>query len=399
MINKIKQINKLFLIIFLFLIAANNVSAQASTDANSKKYGVTYPVAELGNCSSFSACRTYCDDQSRRDQCIAFAKKKGFYKEESADNNKANIIQAAKTTLGCSDQASCNQFCNQEENRQKCRDFAQKYNLEERDQGPGDQKIMQKAKEILGCDSETACRGICEQPDNREKCSRFAKEAGIEGGVRRVGPGGCNSEESCRAYCDNHEEECRNFDGGAEDQDREKRPSKGSGGPVCTTRESCIEFCKNPANAEACKNVVIKGDENKGPSAEEVQRQMGALRQNIGQMPEESQECLKRALGANYDKIMAGETLTTPIDGSAMQACFSQGVKEREAKEDLKKPKKVDDFGTEFRNTEFRPSGEPVRPSEFQEIQKEAAPSPVPQVQGVSTKRSLLNMVLDWIRK
>lgn len=323
MTYQIKQTLILLFFSLSFFITANVAFAQ----------GVRFPVAELGNCANVSACRAYCDDQANRVQCTDFAKKKGLYKEE----------QNAKKADG--------------------------------------QKILVKAKEILGCNSESACRAICEQESNRDKCSRFAKEAGIEGGVKRVGPGGCNSEESCRAYCDTHEEECQKFGGGPDGNQgpRDKnRPPKGSGGPVCTTRDECEAFCKNPANQEACKNVVISKDENKGPNPEEVKAQMGRLRQNIAQMPAESQECLKQALGGDtFAKIMAGEALSSPIDGGVMQSCFAKGVKEFEEKENLKKPKKVDDFGSE---------SQPVQPTQTQEVK------------GVSIGRTFLNNLLDWLR-
>lgn len=334
MINTLKQTGKLLFFSLLFFVAANTASAQ----------NIKFPVAELGNCANRDACRAYCSEQVNQAQCTAFAKRSGLDKGEQPKNRPAG-------------------------------------------NGPeGDQKILQKAKEILSCNSESVCRAICDQESNREKCSRFAKEAGIDGGVRRVGPGGCTSEETCRAYCDQHEEECRKFGGGQGDdrggpRDKNGQP-EGNGGPVCKTREECKAFCSNPANAEACKNVVIAEDENKGPSAEEVQRQMGGLRQNILQMPEESQTCIKNAIGGEtYNKIMAGEALSSPIDGGAMQSCFSQGIKERDEKNTP--TSKPDDY-----STDYGPNGE----------KREVVPTTqTSQVQGVSAKVSLIEKILNWV--
>ena len=201
-----KAIFSVFFALGFLAVFAGYAFAQEDPDETARKRGITFPISELGNCSSFAECKTYCDLEANRDACVSFAKKKGFYKEEQRPNSE--ILQSAKVELGCDSEQTCRVICEQETNIERCQAFAQKHGLEGPRGKPGDQKVLQKAREILGCDSESSCRAVCEQETNQEKCSRFAQETGLGGGVRRVGPGGCNSEESCIRYCEANPAEC-----------------------------------------------------------------------------------------------------------------------------------------------------------------------------------------------
>ncbi len=55
------------------VLVADRVSAQ--TTAASPAASIQYPVAELGNCTNETTCRTYCDDTTHTDACLAFAEK------------------------------------------------------------------------------------------------------------------------------------------------------------------------------------------------------------------------------------------------------------------------------------------------------------------------------------
>lgn len=245
--NILKILISVLILLSTLSVFAGISYAQETPETKAKKFGVAFPVAELGNCASVSECRTYCEDQTHRDACVTFAKKKGFYKEPEVDTKRQALIQSAKTELGCTSEESCKEICQQEANFEKCRAFAEKNGLENGPRNPGDRKILEKAKEILGCDSKESCKAICEQEANKDKCSEFAKQTGLEGGNRRVGPGGCNSEESCKAYCEKNPEECKKFGGGPPSGDKDK---KGPGG--CDSEESCKKYCNE--HPDECKN-------------------------------------------------------------------------------------------------------------------------------------------------
>lgn len=236
----------LLTLLSIFFIVPHSF-AQESPETTAKKYGVTFPIAELGNCASFSTCREYCEDATHADQCVSFAKKKGFYKETQNDSRKKEMMEAAKTQLGCTSETSCRETCQKEENFEKCSAFSQKHGVGEGPKGnPRDKNVLQKAQQILGCNSETSCKSVCEQDVNKDKCSEFAKQTGLGGGIKKVGPGGCNSEESCRTYCEKNRDECMKFGGGpGGGSPPPEAQRRGPGG--CSSEESCKVYCeKNP---------------------------------------------------------------------------------------------------------------------------------------------------------
>lgn len=263
-----------FILVFLFTGLSH--AQEENPEETAKKHGISFPISELGNCSSFSTCKSFCDSESNRETCINFAKKKGFYK--GPPKNEAMLSQA-RSELGCDSEQSCRAVCEQEANREKCMSFAQKHGLGGPPQGsPGDRKILERAKSELRCDSESSCKSVCENPANQEKCSNFAKASGLGGGVRRVGPGGCNSEESCKVYCETHQEEC-----GIPGSTR-----RGPGG--CNSEESCRKLCE--VNPEECKRQgggpAPAGVEDKfcSENPEKCAEGRGGPRESGGQRPD-----------------------------------------------------------------------------------------------------------------
>ncbi|MBI2641676.1 hypothetical protein HYW87_03725, partial [Candidatus Roizmanbacteria bacterium] len=209
------------------------------------KYSISFPIAELGSCGSLAECRTFCEDPVNYDDCVSYAKSKGFYKEDELSERQETLLDAAESELGCNNIDSCQAVCHQEENFDKCNTFAKKYGISGgHTEDPAKQEIIQKARQTLGCDSPQSCRSFCEKEENRQKCSEFAKQTGLRGGEIRQGPGGCTSEETCRAFCSdpNNYQVCRGF-------------SQGSGGKFvgpggCNSEESCRAYCQQ--NPQEC---------------------------------------------------------------------------------------------------------------------------------------------------
>jgi len=221
------------------LVFAGQISAQEEA---LEEYGVSYPISELGECESFSECRSYCDDPVNADTCVEYAKEKGFYDEEELEQNKETALKRSKVELGCDSEVSCRNLCEQPANYQKCSNFARKYELGGGVvDNPGESSVLNKAKEVLGCNSITSCKAYCEDESHKDECSSFAKSVGLRGGEQKVGPGGCSSEQSCREFCasvDNYKI-CQSFMASVGGQ------FSGPGG--CSSEESCREFCsRNP---------------------------------------------------------------------------------------------------------------------------------------------------------
>src|SRR5260221_13453887 len=205
------------------------------------KYGIIYPIVELGSCTDYSSCRSYCEDPVHKDACISFAKSKGFYKEDATTIKAQPILDAAKTELGCSSYDSCKSFCQVDSNKDKCDSFAKSHQLTGgRVDDPAKSTIIQKAKEVLGCNSEDSCKSYCSQASNSQKCSDFAKSVGLKGGEVQQGPGGCSSAQTCKTFC----ADPANFDTCSKFAGSNGGPSgqfKGPGG--CDSPQSCQSYC------------------------------------------------------------------------------------------------------------------------------------------------------------
>ncbi len=191
------------------IIGASRIYAAGELQKIAEKYNITFPIQELGGCTNLGECRQFCEDPINQPTCIAFAKTKGFYKGDIYKQKKATALSSAQNELGCNSEKTCKEFCQQSENQEKCNNFAKKYTL----RGgitinPQQANIITEAKTTLGCTSPTTCADFCAQDNNKQKCSNFAKQTGLSGGEVHQGPGGCTSESSCKEYCNQHPQEC-----------------------------------------------------------------------------------------------------------------------------------------------------------------------------------------------
>ncbi len=231
-------------LVLLFL--AKSTHAQTPTEDVTTKYGITFPISEIGGCTDYASCRSFCDDPVNLTSCNEFAKKKGFYKEDKSLTN-GKFIDVAKNDLGCDSAQSCKQVCQKQENFEKCNNFAKKLELSGGYvRSPGDSKVLEKAKEALGCDSTGSCANFCQQEGNHQKCADFARQTGLRGGELVRGPGGCATEGTCRSFCLDpaNFNECSTF------TPTQIGKFKGPGG--CDSSDSCRTYCEqNSANCRS----------------------------------------------------------------------------------------------------------------------------------------------------
>lgn len=236
------------LIVLFFGVTVSAQTPSLSPEDAAAKYGVTFPIEELGNCESYDACRTFCEDPVNHNACIDFAKEKGFYQEGPIKTNKDEILATANAELGCDSETSCMALCSEPANFDKCSAFAERHGLGGGHVAdPSAREFLARAKEVLGCDSPTSCMNFCNNEANRQKCSEFAQQVGLRGGEHQAGPGGCTSEETCRAFCSDPQnfQICKGFQAGVGEQ------FSGPGG--CNSESSCKEYCQN--NPQACGYV------------------------------------------------------------------------------------------------------------------------------------------------
>ncbi|MBI2020558.1 hypothetical protein HYS94_04020 [Candidatus Daviesbacteria bacterium] len=220
----------------------------ADPEVRAKIYGVTFPIAELGDCASYYECRSFCEDPLNSQACIDYGKSKGFYNEEEIDAKKEGILEAAKRALGCDSYETCKTFCQIPTNQDKCDAFARSQNLVGGHvDNPAKVEILEKAKQVLGCDSYAACASFCSQQDNQNKCSEFARQVGLRGGEVRVGPGGCTSESTCKAFCSDPQnyQVCSGFSSSS--------GGKFTGPGGCDSEVSCRSYCQE--HEDECRRL------------------------------------------------------------------------------------------------------------------------------------------------
>ena len=77
---------------------------------------INYPIPELGNCASESACQTYCDNVENIEVCLNAAEKYGLMSSnEVAEAKKILPFLKAGTTPGkCKSEKECNNYCDKE---------------------------------------------------------------------------------------------------------------------------------------------------------------------------------------------------------------------------------------------------------------------------------------------
>ena len=247
---------------------------------------ITYPITELGNCSDANACFIYCNQPKNQSTCYAYAKNHGLINEEEVENEEEDlppekmqeIITSAKTELGCEGKEQCMTICSAPENYAKCEAFAKKHNLykgpppiDERG-GIPPVEILEKAKTELGCTSERSCMEFCNKPENSEKCMDFAKnnklmreddyekhkkqfnnskeqkEKMLEEAKAELG---CDSYETCAKFCGNptNVEKCMTL---GRRHGMGPPPSQNYPPPKpCTNEVECRAYCEK--NPQECK--------------------------------------------------------------------------------------------------------------------------------------------------
>ncbi len=152
--------------------------------------------------------------------------------------------------------------------------------------------IVYPIAELGNCASKVECRTYCSDPVHRTACTSYALKNGIISPTpsqidtalsQMMKSLGCTSKESCKAFCaeTTHYDACNNaakkFNAkGGYQVDKTALATKimsvlnSTGDKVCTSYESCKNYCDQKENREACtqaaKQAGVKGGiELKGP--------------------------------------------------------------------------------------------------------------------------------------
>lgn len=251
------------MLLFFALFVTSYVFAEISNEEFAQKFSVTFPIAELGNCTDVASCRTFCEDPVNRTACKTFAQSRGI--QNPVETKKEEILNTAKTELGCDSEITCKALCSAPENFQKCSEFAKKNGLK------GGYKVEKAAianqviqflnEKGIACTSYESCKEFCSIEENKATCSEMAQKFALRGGNERKGPGGCTSEETCKNYCSDPSnfQECTQYSRKLAGGDP-RTQFIGPGG--CTTEQSCKLYCMD--HPTECRKIKedIKPDIN-----------------------------------------------------------------------------------------------------------------------------------------
>lgn len=359
------RINKNLLAVFalaIAVLAGFTIFVQAQTTSTSagggtslsQGQGITFPIAELGNCASQSDCRAYCGEPGNMDACVEFAKTHGLMNGDEAKQAEKfkNLLQDGGGPGGCSSENSCRSYCENISHMDECVAFAKKMGVADSD--------VKQAEKVLsyvksggampgGCDSKDSCETYCNDFSHAEECFAFAQKAGlnISQGNNEIPPGqfqkflelakngqtpgGCKTKDQCESYCkdQSHFQECVDFGekagfiSSAQAQKIKTLGGKGPGG--CDSQTSCESYCNDSSHREECFNFAKDHNLIPPEQIKNMQDGLANLRAGLSQAPPEVEQCLKSELGPNViDDIQSGKLTPGPDIGDKVKNCFEK---------------------------------------------------------------------------
>ncbi len=314
-------------------ILGTTVSAQSQ---------ITFPVAELGNCTNKESCKLYCDKSENMSACITFAKKNGLM-DDSEIKAAENILKNGGPG-GCKSRRECESFCESVENIDQCVSFAEKHNLMpqgELEEARKIQAALKRGVKMPPCKNKKDCDAYCGAPENMEICMNFAVEAGFMSPVEKedaekmlqalkkgVKPPPCRGKKECEEFCsqDSNLEQCVSFAEAAgfmsPEQAARSRKTGGKGPGGCKGAE-CETFCNDPKNEEICYQYSV--DNDLLPEADRERMREGGRKgtEMLQQAPPEVVSCIKSKIGdAEYEKMMSGKP--SRQQGDPFRVCFDE---------------------------------------------------------------------------
>jgi len=297
------------------LTATIIIVASFAVAASAQENTITFPVAELGNCTDKAACKAYCNDSAHITECVAFAEAHGLMKKEEAEVARkfAGALQEQGGPGGCTDPQSCRAFCENIEHIEECIAFADSSGHADDDVEEGRKvaKFIKTGGQMPGgCTSRQSCEAYCGNFEHGDECLAFAERAGLEirepdgrkvdiEQIRKVHalmksgetPGGCTSREQCEAFCQSPDnaEQCLSFAERAGFMPQEEiaraRKMMQEGGPGgCRGREACEAFCHNPENQEQCMAFAEENGMMRPEDGQRMREMRSAFEEGMQQM-------------------------------------------------------------------------------------------------------------------
>lgn len=299
---------KIFLpLMFVFFLAL------AASIAYAEERGITFPIADLGGCTSRAECKTYCDDPAHSEVCFSFAESHGMMSSEEVA--QARKFSGQVGPGGCRG-GECRSYCSDSANREECVVFAKDHGLTpppsraemetrirersefrpEVDEPSIDEERAMRAVEENGgpggCSTKDECRAFCDEEGNTEICFAFAEEHTLmspedleraRAMMAKEGPGGCKGVQ-CKTYCENadHSEECLLFaeqEGFIKPEEamRARKLMNATGPGGCRGKE-CQQYCEDTSHQKECFEFAVQNGLISEEEAGRVRDFMGEMR-------------------------------------------------------------------------------------------------------------------------
>jgi len=180
-----------------------------------------------GGCVDFNECDAFCSRAENDQVCFDFAIEHGLIDTEHAE--ELRLILENGGPGGCIGR-ECEEFCNKPGNEEECLAFAEEHGLISPEELAEIKRFMNATADggPGGCVGRE-CEEYCNNPNHRDECFEFATSHGLlsseelkeiekfRGLEEKIqdggGPGGCSSENECRAFCSDpaHFDECAAF--------------------------------------------------------------------------------------------------------------------------------------------------------------------------------------------
>ncbi|MCL4384099.1 hypothetical protein M1116_01470 [Patescibacteria group bacterium] len=222
-----------------------------------------------GGCKDMDSCSSFCDRPENVSSCLDYASKHNLMSSDDLDKARkvASVITGGGSTPGgCRTPQSCKSYCDNDSHRDECIGFAQRAGLISAQEAAGVNGMGDKLKNggPGGCKTKEQCAAYCQDQAHGEECAKFFGDSGDHGqpppeGDKNKPPKGnggavCSTIEECKAFCANpaNAEACKNVvikDGG------QSGPEKS--GDIGKLRDN---FAQMPEESQNCIRQTIGSD-------------------------------------------------------------------------------------------------------------------------------------------
>lgn len=190
-----------------------------------------------------------------------------FLSQQAFAVEAEDVLKEKSGPGGCDSKESCAAFCDQEDNFETCSSWAKENKVWDDDQAEKAEKFHKEVrrgpkKGPGGCESPEACRAYCENPSNQDTCFKFAEENGF------ITKDEANKIKELRQDFEQRKKEFDQQRRGPQkrpsidvqiDEEKAKQILADEGGPGgCKTFEECGRFCDNPDNQKTCFEFAEK---------------------------------------------------------------------------------------------------------------------------------------------